>query len=214
MINFLKKHYRGLALSFLIGTLISPLFGQGLKADITNANFFEGIDSVDEVVVQYHLLVNEAVNKYLEKLTDEDYQDYEATAYVSADECSDANVSTYCLAVLLNEYLLDFELKLRSMETDLDLYDEEDTAITDLDSAFVKVLNDNAKIDREIKVARSSLDLTLAVYNQVASVYPLHKEMADLILNMENYRNNLAEIRRQMELYPSRFNNATSPYCT
>ena len=211
MMDFLKKHYRGIALSFLIGVLMPAALGPTLKADVSSDNFFDGIDTVDEVVVVYHILANDSTNLALTLLTDEEYQDYSSTDYVNPEYCSVSNVSTYCLAVSLNELLVHFEEKLRSMENDYDV--DANTDISSLNSAITQALYDREQIEIEIQAARDTLDLTLAVYNQIQTVYPLHKEMADLIGNMETYRDNLAAIRGQMELYPSRFNNATSATC-
>lgn len=211
MMDFLKKHYRGIALSFLIGVLMPAALGPTLKADVSSDNFFDGIDTVDEVVVVYHILANDSTNLALTLLTDEEYQDYSSTDYVNPEDCSVSNVSTYCLAVSLNELLVHFEEKLRSMENDYDV--DANTDISSLNSAITQALYDREQIEIEIQAARDTLDLTLAVYNQIQTVYPLHKEMADLIGNMETYRDNLAAIRGQMELYPSRFNNATSATC-
>jgi len=213
MKDFIKKHYRGLVLSFLFGILLPPALGSNLSANVTSENAFAGIESVDEVVVQYHLLANAYTNSYLEALTNEAYQDYNATAYVSSEECSNGNVTTYCLAVLMNDLLVDFELKLNSMKDQSDFSHLDGSSINSLEEGLGKALSDQNKIEQEIEAARDTLDLTLSVYNQVQSVYPLHKELADLIANMETYRDNLAAIRGQMELYPSRFNNATSPTC-
>lgn len=213
MSEFFKRHYRGLMLAFLVGVLLPPALSGNLSASVADSNHFEGLETVDEVVIQYHLLANDLTNAYLLTLTDESYQEANATAYVGDEECSNKNVTTYCLAVAMNELLVDFELKLRSMENELDLEPEEGETMNTLESGIGKALADRNKIDREIQAARDSLDLTLAVYNQVQSVYPLHKELADLISNLEGYRDNLASIRGQMELYPSRFNNATSPTC-
>lgn len=198
-------------LSFLIGVLLPAAMSGNLKANISEDNFFEGIETVDEVVVKYHLVANSYVNYYLTNVTDEEIQDYSVTAYVADDECSNENLTTYCLSVIMNELLVDFELKLRSMEGEISFPTDQGTP--SFSEAFSMALNDRAKIDREIQAARDSLDLTLAVYNQVQSVYPLHKELADLIGNMETYRDSLSAIRSKMELFPSRFNNATSPSC-
>jgi hypothetical protein len=211
--EFFKKHYRGIAISFLIGVLLPAALGPSLKADISSENYFQGVETVDEVVVQYHLISNVFVNMYLDLITDSDFQDATALAYVDPLECSFFNQSTYCLAVLMDDLLVDFEEKLRAMENDYDVSSATGADINSLSSAVTQALNDREKIDHEIQVARDTLDLTLAVYNQVQTVYPLHKELADLVGNMESYRDNLAAIRSQLELYPSKFNNATSATC-
>jgi hypothetical protein len=211
--EFLKKHYRGIVLSFLIGVLMPAAIGPTIKADVSSDNVFSGTDTVDEVIVQYHLIANAYTNIYLVILTDENYQDYSATSYVPASDCSNANVTTFCLAVLLDGLLVDFEEKLRDMENDYDVTTEEGASGSTINSAITQALSNREKIDIEIQAARDTLDLTLAVYNQVQTVYPIHKELADIIANMETYRDNLAAIRSQMELYPSKFNNATSATC-
>ena len=187
--------------------------GPTIKADVSSDNVFSGTDTVDEVIVQYHLIANAYTNIYLVILTDENYQDYSATSYVPASDCSNANVTTFCLAVLLDGLLVDFEEKLRDMENDYDVTTEEGASGSTINSAITQALSNREKIDIEIQAARDTLDLTLAVYNQVQTVYPIHKELADIIANMETYRDNLAAIRSQMELYPSKFNNATSATC-
>lgn len=211
--DFIKKHYRGLVLSFLIGVLMPAALGPTIQANVSSDNVFEGTQSVEEVIIQYHLIANSYVNMYLELVTNENYQDYDATAFVSEEDCSDGNVTTYCLAVIMNDLLVDFEEKLRSMENSFDVYSEDSGSPTSVTQAVTQAIGERDRINSEIEAARDTLDLTLSVYNQVQTVYPMHKEMADLITNLEQYRDNLAAVRSQLELYPSRFNNATSPTC-
>jgi len=211
--EFLKKHYRGLALSFLIGVLLPAAIGPTIQADVSSDNVFVNTETVEEVIIQYHLISNSYVNMYLELVTNESYQDYEATAFVNDEDCSNANVTTYCLAVIMNDLLVDFEEKLRDMENSYDVYSEDIENPTSVSEAVTQAIGQRGQINNEIEAARDTLDVTLSIYNQVQTVYPMHKEMADLIINLEEYRDNLAAVRSQVELYPSRFNNATSATC-
>lgn len=70
------------------------------------------------------------------------------------------------------------------------------------------------KIDREIEIARQTLDQALAAYNELSIALPLHRKYQEVITSLEKYRDNVSAIRREIDLYPATFLNVTTPACT
>lgn len=70
------------------------------------------------------------------------------------------------------------------------------------------------KIDREIEIARQTLDQALAAYNELSIALPLHRKYQEVITSLEKYRDNVSAIRSEIDLYPATFLNVTTPACT
>lgn len=70
------------------------------------------------------------------------------------------------------------------------------------------------RIDTEIDIARQTLDQTLGTYSEMQMALPLHQKYKKIIKSLETYRDGVADIRRQIDLYPSTFLNVTSSQCT
>lgn len=218
------KVLKWFVLAFVAGFLLPRSYGPVLTADLLGyqKTQYDGLE-LEEAIKAFHLANNEIVNSYLELLLDPDYAslgyvsyppDLEDTTQPLCD-ADQKNVSTFCLAVVLNTNLEEFNKYLVKEQDKLDFTpeDEETAAPRSLDDALEAASSQRTIVDNQILLAEDTLDLTLAVYNQVQIVYPIHEEMLDLIRNLDDYRGNLAEIRNIIELYPSKFNGASTAQC-
>ncbi|MEK7146104.1 MAG: hypothetical protein AAB802_02875 [Patescibacteria group bacterium] len=205
----IKQHFGIFVLllvAFGAGMLLEQVQGGNLKTSVLE---YGKDKSLEDDAVSFHLQVNEITNDFIDRLINEPEPlvDYPATQ----ENCSEDNVSTYCLAVTLNEELTAFEA---GMIVHKDRFREEDeTGAISLDEAIKAQKRRASMVDSEVEAARKSVDLTLAVYNELQNTYPVHKELIRLVDNLEEYRDNLAMIRDTVELYPSQFHNVTSGAC-
>jgi hypothetical protein len=196
-------------MSLIIGMAMPQIFGGNLSADILDNKYSDSKLSLEDVIVKYHLNVNDITNQYIETLITE--EDPIVLYPVNSEDCNEANVSSYCLSLILNDEFKDLEIALADRQEDVvpkgaDLEARIDDAIKQ--SADRKLL-----INDELEVAKDTLDLTLETYNQIQLVYPLHKEFLTLIENLEDYRDNLGALRAVIDLFPSKFNDATTIHC-
>lgn len=75
---------------------------------------------------------------------------------------------------------------------------------------YGEVLN---RIDRELDIARQSLDQALATYSELQMALPLHQKYLKVIGALESYRDKISDIRREIDLYPSTFLDVTTTQC-
>gem|GEM_PF-1118103 len=214
MKTFLKKYFRFFVLAFVLGFFVEYVNPQLFKADLTGItdDYYETeFASLEDAIVGYHLKANEITNTYIELLLDEDSGEYGFVSFPPSDDgCDLSNLSTYCLAVALNENLTSFEKYLAGKTQEIE-FDPEETLSLKTGATYAEA--QNTTLEDQIAVASDGVDLTLAVYNQLQTVYPLHSELSDLFINMVDYKNNLTKIRGILELYPSKFNGATTAQC-
>ncbi len=203
------QYGRWLGLTFVLGfflPLFQPAFGRASIVDYTDSSL-----SVDDMIVQYHGNVNTITNEFIDRLINSD--DPNVLYPPSDSSCDSDNVSTFCLAQKLNDELTAFEFGLISHKDQIPEEISIDTAPSNLNTAFQKASEQNNVLQEQRQYAQDALDLTLAVYNQIQVVYPMHTEMLRLITNLKTYRDNLASLRDVIELYPNKFNGATTAQC-
>lgn len=195
-------------LAFLGGMLMPQFEGGNIKTSILEYGLPGS--KLEDDIIRFHLQVNETTNDYLDKLTstDEPNVDYPT----SEEGCSEDNVSTFCLASVLNEELTAFEIGMLFHKDNFRDATDDFEAITIGDAMKQQELR-GSLIDSEIEAARKAVNLTLAVYNQAQLTYPVHEEFIKMVNNLEEYRDNLADIRTVIEQYPYKFNNATTTQC-
>lgn len=167
------------------------------------------VNTLEEDIVNFHIEMNEITNGFLEKLSSGFTPD---VSYVlNPEDCYKNNVSTFCLAVALNEEFTEFEVGLNEREGEFKDSDDEER------KSFEEAVEENAYritlIQNELKSAEEAMELTLATYNEIQIVYPLHKEFQSLFKNLEDFRDGLADIRNVIEYYPGKFNDATTKDC-
>lgn len=209
MMDVIKQYGRLFVLTFLIGALLPSGLEGYVQANITDGNPYNISNATsEELLVAFHTNANDIVNKKLEMLiSGEDI----VTDYVSAGECAENNVSTFCLGVELSTQLMYLEEVIQETREDI-VFEAEDGTLS-LDEGIEKFTQTRSNVDEEIQVIEDSIELTLSVYNQVMLVYPLHEELVDLINNLMEYRDALATLRGVVEAYPSKFHDATMVKC-
>ena len=85
--------------------------------------------------------------------------------------------------------------------------------VADSITTIGKIFTRNTNIDQEIKIAKKALDQTLSAYDQLRLVWPMHVRYKQIYKDLENYRDKIVDIRRQVDLYPSRFIDLTTTKC-
>lgn len=217
---FLKKYLRFFVLAFAFGLFVPHINPALFKADLTDNPYQEisdnstGEDALEKALVAYHINTNKIVNDTLALLFDATIDVSEISMPPSGSNCEEENVSTYCLAVKLNDNLVQFEEFVASKKSvGFDSTSQEFTNIETLNDAIKVAGQESIVLEDQLAIANDALDLTLAVYNQIQIVYPLHKELRKMLDNLMTYRSNLADIRNLVELFPSKFNGATTTQC-
>lgn len=201
-----KFHIILFGLTFAGGMLL-PNLGGNLKTSVIN--YGDNKYTLEEAVIAFHTEMNDITNTYIKKLLKTASPN---VSYPTDDsKCGSDNVSTYCLAVKLNAELRTFELEIANRKDDFK--EVSDTATYTFEEATKNVAERRNFIQDEISAARQTLDLTLATYNEIQNVYPIHREFVSLIKNLETYRSNLADIRDEIAYYPAKFNDATTIEC-
>lgn len=206
---YVSGNFKMLITAFVLGILVPYLSPMFVFADVTQ---FDG-KSLEAAAISYHQQVNKTVNDFLERLIATDNPD---VTYVSSDEgCGSGSASTYCLAVALNPILTEYITYLEGKRDSIaasDLGFDENEAPT-LDQALSASVTRDTLIDSEVSAATETLDLTLAIYNQIQLVYPTHKELEALVDSLQDFNDGLADIRDFVETFPGKFNDATTIQC-
>lgn len=70
------------------------------------------------------------------------------------------------------------------------------------------------QIDGELSTAQTALDHALAAYNEMQMAVPLHRKYQEVIEQLEKYRDQISDIRKDVDLYPETFLDVTTPACT
>lgn len=70
------------------------------------------------------------------------------------------------------------------------------------------------RIDREIDISRQALDSGLAAYSELQMSLPLHRKYMEVISALEEYRDHVSDIRKEIDLYPVTFLDVTTTQCT
>jgi hypothetical protein len=209
IIKFVWKYKKILALAFVLGFLLPNVNGLGLQTSVTD---YSKSESIDAAIITYHVEVNDITNEFIKTLITEKTPNV-AHVLDSAD-CESGNVSTYCLAVRLNDELLGLELYLTSRLGELaEVEEDEDEELNDLEKAIAAAASQDYKITTELVAAQDSLDVLLNVYNQIQLVYPLHREFGVLFTSLEGFNKALANVRNEVEVFPSTFNDVTMVKC-
>lgn len=198
---------------FAMGALLPwalPGLGQFLQADVTNPYSTSRSIAVEESLVQFHLTVNDITNAFLEDLTSS--EELNVNYPGSPEECSEDNRSTFCLGVALDHELQLLELALLEERDKVD-YSDVDGRLSNLEDALQNNPNKQIRLEDELRVARETVELTLAVYNEAQLIYPLHVELSSMTEHLQSTRDQLASLRDTVELYPSRFNDVTTLMC-
>ncbi|MBI5152065.1 hypothetical protein HZA39_00875, partial [Candidatus Peregrinibacteria bacterium] len=209
-----KKHCIIIAVLVIIGliaglTALWPTTGYTKEPTIINPDeIFTADMKLDEVREAYHKAINSTFNEAFKRITaasaNTKVPEKEADCWFDTEPL---NVSTYCVAMrtaaIYEKYQdtmifrrsllfttenpnLDFEFQKQS-ELLYDIYDRADA------------------IDKDLKASEEALDTTLAAYKEFQYAYPIHKAYEETFKLLVKYRDFLAEIRAQIEKFPSKF---------
>lgn len=207
-LSFSQHRSKWILAAFLGGLLIPQWVAPLLSANVSNPY---GSLELNEAVENFHEQMNDITNDFIERLVDEDNP--EVTFPQDDESCEDTNVSTYCLSEQLNEELYLFEVNMASRVDRFDIEVDEDSSQITLEQAITASNARKNSIDAQIQQARDTVELSLALYNQIQLVYPVHQELLTLTSNLEEYRNLLADVRDSVELYPADFHDAVTLQC-
>lgn len=214
MKQFFIDYGRYFLLAFVLGFLIPRFELGGIQASASDYDKYSKIDSLDEMIETFHKDMNDTTNETIKALLASATPN---VLYPASDEdCGTDNLSTYCLGVRLNAKLLGFEQALLERKDTLEELKNRVEDVNQLDTltdAIQFANQQSAVVDEQMSNAEAALDLTLAVYNQIQIVWPLHKELETFRNNLEGFRDNLAKVRDVIEGYPNKFNGASTAQC-
>lgn len=185
---------------FLYGTQLS------IAEESTNPYKKEGL-SVDQIIELYHNRVNELFNAKQGLLT----KGKEGSGVADApkdDKCEKNNYSTYCLAKESTQEYVQFQEVLLEKQVNIE-FDETD----DLFQISTKAITQSDKINNELEIARSSLDVALQSYNELRMAYAMHLQFQTTIKKLYIYNTKLAELRTEIAKIPGKFIDATTAQC-
>ncbi len=220
MKQFFIDYGRYFLLAFVLGFLIPRFELGGLQASASDYDKYSKIENLDEMIETFHKDMNDTTNETIKALLASTTPNVLYPA--SDDDCGTDNLSTYCLGVRLNTKLLGFEQALLERKDTLEELQNtvessdgaEDSSQLDTLTDAIQFANQQASVvDEQMTNAEAALDLTLAVYNQIQTVWPLHKELETFRNNLEGFRDNLAKVRDVIEGYPNKFNGASTAQC-
>lgn len=189
-------------------------------------------------------LTKEDLDKILISLSPPKFIPNEENQAVGREPCLNEgdgmNLSTYCLAQAATEEYMQFRAamqKARQKEkqdaaqqffkvTGKSVNEAPDKFVEQrsLGGAFAdifqgeKALQDYGatinRIDDEMKFARTALDQSLAAYSELQMALPLHRKYKEIITTLEEYRDKVSDIRKEVDLYPVTFLDVTTTQCT
>lgn len=180
--------------------------------------------------------------KMLELVSPPEFEKDESGQLVKRKECNGENLSTYCLAMAVTNKYFVFRaemLKAREQEKKAaatqfknqfgkepkeaqpeEILVEQRTLFGTIGDIFQgqkamqgygEALND---IDREIDLSRQAIDQTLKTYNEMQMALVMHSKYKKIIKSLEDYRDKISEIRKEVDLYPFTFLDLTTTACT
>lgn len=236
--NF-KKILRNLSIFLLtVGIVVVTHFAKNSSNAAVSG--FVDLDNVDEIVQNYHRDMNELFNERSKKMahtltakeTATDPAKLEALfappplikkdgLVIGREPCKE-NLSTYCLAQdALEKYFFFQEVmsaaKDRAKQRIPPNFETIGGANFEKVPASRKVLGYGAtleQIDRELEIAKQTMDQALSAYNEMQMAYPLHRKYIQLIGSLEKYRNNISKLRQKIEQLPPTFLDVTTTACT
>ncbi len=112
---------------------------------------------------------------------------------------------------IANEALCNYEKYYRFLDVKKEEfeYSEEmsrDEAIQQMDVRRVEM-------SEEIRLSRKAIEISLYTFSEIATTYPLHLKYQKIIENLEDYRDDLGDVRQLVNCFPSKFVNASTTNC-
>lgn len=212
---------RKIRISFV--SLITALALYVTSSLVSSAYFFEApYMGFYFVKYSYHDEMNKFFNDKIETMLATDLADPNSKPPSEDGECSDANVSTYCVAMKATDMFEAYINTLDKVSAHVGPY-EGDTDIPmpsiiaggNLNlSDILSITGSRDTLVAEEKVAASDiLDMAIAAYNELRLAYPMHVKYKEILLKLTNFRNFLSDIRVKTAKLPGKFIDATSSSC-
>jgi len=217
MFHLLKKLHPALFTLLLVAIL--GVFSFGMNLPLSNAQLLAyGItDSSNPYLPSKDMKFEQAVNEYHRRINaifanaiNNLLTNPEAIAVYDV-ECGDNNISTYCVGDAALKELENYKRALIEHAKLLDVDENIRETQLSVSTRFASKIN---KVEKEIGRAEESLDLALAVYNELQVAYPIHLELMVTIDNLEDYKKRLKALRKQVNKFPSKFIDVTTNKCT
>lgn len=199
-------------------------------------------DKIKALVALGNSEKKEDFEKMLELVSPPDLEKDESGQLIKRKECDGENLSTYCLAMAVtNKYFIFRAEMLKAREQEKkkavtqfenqygkkpkeaqpeEILVEQRTLFGTIGDIFQgqkamqgygEALND---IDREIDLSRQAIDQTLKTYNEMQMALVMHSKYKKIIKSLEDYRDKISEIRKEVDLYPFTFLDLTTTACT
>ncbi|EKD64266.1 MAG: hypothetical protein ACD_51C00032G0001 [uncultured bacterium] len=205
------KNWRLLSAVLLIAVVVNMRIISAATEEVTNKYAYNPEKPVafEDTIIAYHTNVNEIFNENINTLINTNPEDlnldYDADC---KDKNGNPNISTFCVAKKVVDEYVEFAEGIQTY-SDTDLGDSMTLAIVS------QVLFERGTmIDLEKEAAFNAMDQTLAVYNELQVMYPLHQQYGVLIETLESYNNALAKWRTSISQWPSEFIDATTNKCS
>jgi len=77
-----------------------------------------------------------------------------------------------------------------------------------------KLIERQQLITSQLDLGEDVLDVALDTYNELTRYYPLHLQYQAMTEELEEYRDALARVRKQVDKYPDTFHDNTTTECT
>lgn len=191
-------------------------------------DFLREEENIPAMMKAYHSTVNEIFNEQFENLNDafKDGPNEETKNLLKPPKlednqsCSSDNLSTYCLAEELTGV---FSAYSEAMYENSSLFtessecesgsDDEESPVT-IDEVTQYASARTTFISQEIEHAKETLDVALSVYNEFQTAYVMHRKYEEILESLQKYEASLYRIRKDVEKYPVKFVNVSTPNCT
>lgn len=166
--------------------------------------------------------MNKFFNDKIETMLATDLSDPNSQPPPENGECSEKNVSTYCVAMAATDMYEAYVNTLNKVSAHVGPYEgDTDIAMPSFIAGGNLNLSDilnltgsrNELIADEKVEAGDILDMAIAAYNELRLAYPMHKKYQEILLKLTDFRNFLSDIRVKTAKLPGKFIDATSSSC-
>ncbi|KKQ68037.1 MAG: hypothetical protein US89_C0011G0018 [Candidatus Peregrinibacteria bacterium GW2011_GWF2_38_29] len=175
----------------------------------------KSFDSLKEV---YHESMNTLFNEAFSRITAgnaltkaPDETDTKDEACLPTKE--PLNVSTYCVAVRAAKLYMDYQVRLEYVKGSIDIGLFNNSGVVGQDGIVADLAAKGKAVLKEIEDSKKALDVTVNAYKEFQYAYPMHKAYEKTFNLLVKYRDLLGEIRGQVEVFPSKFIDATTSKC-
>ncbi len=190
------------------------------NSNADNKDYLNPQNSYSAVRSSYHSTMNEFFDSKIRTLNnlfeeEEFYNDEKFLVPKNVDinnykeKCGDDNVSTFCVSMQALDIYLNYTNTLSQMRDKVEVREGE----LNLLGLYALSSSRNADIINEIEKAEKVLNLTISAYNEYRSAYPIHLKNLEIIKNLKKYKRSLTMVRIVVSAFPSKFIDASSPYC-